>query len=236
VSLETGENQHLLPGFYMSGYALFHDGKRVVFSADDPKGHSRLWIADLDLRSSPRQFPSTVDEDTPEVDQNGNIYFRVAEGGSNFLYRMKEDGSGRVRALPSSIISSHGLSPDGRWAVVAQVSSTSAVAADVVAAPLDGGTPVTISHEFSEVIWGNQGKILAILLHERGAGKTVLFQVATVNGVPSLPPDGVDLTHRPETLKGAKVMDHLIVPGPNPGQYAYLRQSVHRNLYRIPLR
>ena len=77
VSLETGENQHLLPGFSMSGYALFHDGKRVVFSADDPKGHSRLWIADLDLRSSPRQFPSTVDEDTPEVDQNGNIYFRA---------------------------------------------------------------------------------------------------------------------------------------------------------------
>jgi len=236
VSLETGENQHLLPGLSMSGYALFHDGKRVVFSADDPKGHSRLWIADLDLRSSPRQFPSTVDEDTPEVDQNGNIYFRASEGGSNFLYRMKEDGSDRVRALPSSIISSHGLSPDGHWAVVGQVSSTSAVAADVVAAPLDGGIPVTISHELSEVIWGNQGKILAILLHERGAGKTVLFQVAAVNGVPSLPPDGVDLTDRPETLKGAKVMDHLIVPGPNPGQYAYLRQSVHRNLYRIPLR
>src|SRR5271170_2556328 len=68
VSLETGENQHLLPGFSMSGYALSPDGERVVFSAADPKGQSRLWIAELDLRSSPRQFPSAVDEDTPDID------------------------------------------------------------------------------------------------------------------------------------------------------------------------
>jgi len=30
-------------------------------------------------------------------------------------------------------------------------------------------------------------------------------------------------------------MDDVIIPGANPAQYAYLRQSVHRNLYRIPL-
>src|SRR5271170_5888423 len=158
VSLETGENQPLLPGFSMGGYALSPDGKRVVFSAADPKGQSRLWIADLDLRSSPRQFPSAVDEDTPDIDQNGNIYFRAAEGGSNFLYRMKEDGSDRVRALPSSIISLLGVSPDGRWAVVGQASSRSGVAPEIVAAPLDGGTPMTICREHCEVMWGNQGK------------------------------------------------------------------------------
>jgi len=236
VNLETGASQHLLPGLSMSGYALFHDGKRVVFSMDQPAGHSRLWIADLDLGSPPRQFPSTVDEDTPEVDQNGNIYFRAAEGGENFLYRMKEDGSDRVRALPYPIIGNHGLSPDGRWAVIGRAAPARGTAPDIAAVPLDGGIPVPLSKEHCDGMWGNQGKTFALLLHERGAGKTLLFQLAAANGVPSLPPEGVNPSDSLESVKGAKIVDRVIVPGPNPGQYAYLLQSVHRNLYRIPLR
>jgi Tol biopolymer transport system component len=104
INLETGANEHLLPGFPIRNCALSPDGKRVVFSAVDPQRRVRLWIADLDLRSSPRQFASLVDEDQPNFDQNGNIYFRAVEGGSNFLYRMKADGSDRVKALPNSII------------------------------------------------------------------------------------------------------------------------------------
>jgi eukaryotic-like serine/threonine-protein kinase len=235
VNMETGANQHLFPGLSMSGYALFADGKRVVFSAEEPKGHSRLWIADLDLGSPPSQFPSTVDEDTPEVDKNGNIYFRAAEGGSNFLYRMKANGSDRTKVFPFSIIGIHGLSPDGRWVVIGKASSANRAAADMEAAPLDGGAPVIISHERCEVIWGNQGKIFALLLNERGAGKTILFHVA-VNGIPSLPPEGVKPEDPLESLAGAKVVDKVVVPGPDPGQYAYLLQSVHRNLYRVPVR
>ena len=236
VSLETGENQHLLPGIVMGGYAVFPDGKRVVFSAADAEGHSRLWIADIDLRTPPRQFRSTVNEDMPNVDRNGNIYFRAAEGKSNFLYRMKEDGSDRVRALPYPIIGSYGLSPDGRWAVVGRSSSANTAGPDVAAVPLDGGTPVTVCHNRCDAVWGNQGKVLAILLYVKGTGKTVLFKLGVANGVPSFSPDGVDLTDHPETMKGAKIVDNLIVPGPNPGQYAFLNETVHRNLYRIPLR
>ncbi|AXC16239.1 Serine/threonine protein kinase (plasmid) [Acidisarcina polymorpha] len=235
VSLETGENQHLLPGILMGGYALFPDGKRVVFSATDRAGHSHLWIADIELGSPPRQFPSTVNEDTPNVDQNGNIYFRAAEGGSNFLYRMKEDGSDRVRVLPYPIIGSHGLSPDGHWAVVGRASPANAAAPDLAAVPLDGGTPVIICHNRCDAVWGDQGKVLAILLYVKGTGKTVLFQVDAANGVPSLSSEGVDSTDHPETLRGAKVLDKLIVPGPNSGQYAFLNETVRRNLYRIPL-
>jgi eukaryotic-like serine/threonine-protein kinase len=234
VNLETGENQHMLPGLSMSGYALFYDGKRIVFSSDGPKGHSRLWIADLDLGSPPRQFASNADEDNPEVDRNGNIYFRAAEGASNFLYRMKEDGSERVKAFPTSIITIHGLSPDGRWAVFGMASSTNLAASDMMAVPLGGGPPVLLSHEICDGMWGNQGKTFALLFRERGAGKTILFPVA-VNGFPSLPPEGIKLTDRLEALGGGSLVDKLVIPGPNPGQYAYLLQSVHRNLYRIPL-
>jgi eukaryotic-like serine/threonine-protein kinase len=236
--LETGANEHLLPGFPIRGYALSPDGKRVVFSAVDPQSRVRLWIADLDLRSSPRQFPSLVDEDDPNFDQNGNIYFRAAEGGSNFLYRMKEDGSDREKALPNSILAPLGISPDGRWAVLFQASSNGGASAETVAAPLNGATPVTICHAVCYAMWGDGGKVLAIQNNAMGAERTMLLQVAPSGGMPPLPPEGLNLDSgsRLETMRGAKIVDQLIIPAPTSRQYAWMSQSVHRNLYRIPLR
>ncbi len=238
VNLETSASEHLLSGFPIRGYALSPDGKRVVFSAVDPQGRVRLWVADLDLRSSPRQFPSPVDEDDPNFDQNGNIYFRAAEGGSNFLYRMKEDGSDREKALPNSILGPLGISPDGRWAVLFQASSKGGASAETVAAPLNGATPVTICHAVCYAMWGDGGKVLAIQNNAMGAGRTMLLQVAPSGGMPPLPPEGLHLDSgsRLETMRGAKIVDQLIIPAPTSRQYAWMSQSVHRNLYRVPLR
>jgi serine/threonine protein kinase len=238
VNLETGADEHLLPGFPIRGYALSPDGRRVVFSAADPQGRVRLWIADLDLRSSPRQFASAVDEDMPNFDQNGNIYFRAAEGVSNFLYRMKEDGSDRVKALPNSILGSMGVSPDGRWVAIIQASSKGWASPETVAAPLTGGTPVTICHAVCHVMWGDEGKLLAIEFHTTGPDRTILLPVAPSGGMPLLLPDGPDLDPaiRLGTMKGASVVDRFIVPAPTSTEYAWVSQSVHRNLYRIPLR
>jgi eukaryotic-like serine/threonine-protein kinase len=238
VNLETGASEHLLPGFPIRGYALSPDGKRVVFSAADPQGRVRLWIADLDLRSSPQQFPSLVNEDMPNFDKNGNIYFRAAEGGSNFLYRMKEDGSDRVKALPNSILGPMGVSPDGRWVAIIQASSKGGAHPETVAVPLTGGTPMTICHAVCHVMWGDEGKLLAIHFFTTGPDRTVLLPVSPSGGMPALPPDGPDLDpgSRLGTMKGAKIVDKFIVPAPNSAQYAWMSQSVHRNLYRIPLR
>jgi Tol biopolymer transport system component len=238
VNLETGANEHLLPGFPIRGYALSPDGKRVVFSAVDPQSRVRLWIADLDLRSSPRRFPSLVDDDDPNFDQNGNIYFRAAEGGSNFLYRMKEDGSDRVKALPNSILGPLGISPDGRWAVLFQASSKAEASPETVAAPLSGATPVTICHAICYAMWGDEGKMLAIQAFGVGADRTILLPVAPSGGMPRLPPEGPDLdpSSRLGTMKGARIVDKFIVPAPTSAQYAWMSQSVHRNLYSIPLR
>jgi Tol biopolymer transport system component/tRNA A-37 threonylcarbamoyl transferase component Bud32 len=238
VNLETGANEHLLPGFPIRGYALSPDGKRVVFSAVDPQSRVRLWIADLDLRSSPRQFPSLVDEDDPNFDQNGNIYFRAAEGTSNFLYRMKEDGSDRVKALPNSILGPLGISPDGRWAILFQASSKGGASAETVAAPLSGATPVTICHAVCYAMWGDEGKVLAIQTVAEGADRTVLLSVAPSGGIPTLPPEGINPDHSSQlaTMKGARIMDKFIIPAPTSAQYAWVSVSIHRNLYSIPLR
>ena len=239
VNLETGAYDHMLPGFSVSGYALSPDGMRVVFSAVDPSGHSRLWVADLDLRSSPQQFPSLVDEDEPNLDQNGDIYFRAAEGRSNFLYRMKEDGSDRKKLLPNSILGLLGASPDGRWVVLYQASSKGGAYSETVAVPLSGATPVTICFTVCHVMWGDEGKLLAIHFSTKGPDRTVLLPVAPSGGMPPLPRDGLDLglSSHVETMKGVKIIvGKLITPAPISGQYAWINQNVHRNLYRIPLR
>jgi hypothetical protein len=55
--------------------------------------------------------------------------------------------------------------------------------------------------------------------------------------MPRLPPGEPDLdpSRRLGTMKGAKIVDKLIIPAPTSDQYAWMSQSVHRNLYRIPV-
>ena len=236
ANLETGGNEPLVPGFLMTGYSLSPDGKRVMFSAADPQGRVRLWMADFDLRTSPQQFASTVDEDQPSFDDTGNIYFRAAEGGSNFLYRMRADGSAREKALSDPIFEFDAVSPDGQWAVVLRASSKSPdVPYETMAVPLGGGAPMRICPSYCNAQWGSQGKVFVIHLQMMEGGKTVLAQVGLGGVMPRLPSEGFDPITGAESSKGFKTVDKIIIPGPNPAQYAWLSESVHRNLYRIPL-
>jgi hypothetical protein len=97
---------------------------------------------------------------------------------------------------------------------------------------------VTICHTVCDAMWGDEGKILAIHGFALGADRTVLLPVAPSGGMPPFPPERLNLdpSSRLETMKGAKIVDKLIVPAPTSTQYAWMSQSVHRNLYRIPLR
>ncbi len=236
ADLESASNEHLLPGVLMTGYALSPDGKRVVFSASDTQGHSRLWIAEFDLRSPPRQFSSTVDEDQPSFDDAGNIYFRASEGGTNFLYRMKEDGSERQKVWPGAIFEFNDVSPDGKWAIAGLAASKNPETTfDTMAIPLGGGDPVLVCPNYCTAGWSNHGRVFVVQLSDMGAAKTVLAPVGPDGGVPRLPEEGLEVNGKAVTIKGAKVVDNSIIPGPAAGQYVWLRESVHRNLYRIPL-
>jgi hypothetical protein len=213
------------------------DGTRIVFSAADAKGRVRLWMADLSLRFPPREFASTVNEDQPSVDDAGNVYFRAAEGGSNFLYRMKEDGSGRAKALANPIFEFDTVSPNGQRAVVLQASSKSAdIPFETMIAPLDGGPPTRVCPNYCNAMWGNQGRVFAVNLRMMEGGKTILIPVEPAGGMPRLPSEGFDAVEDPESSsKGFKTVDKNIVPGPDAAQYAWLSENVHRNLYRIPV-
>ena len=147
---------------------------------------------------------------------------------------MNADGSGRTKALPDAIIEFEALSADGKWAAVAQ-----AVAGDpsvsIVAMPLVGGSPVNICRGYCYPFWNASGTLFSIL-PGYAAERTVQIPVSPGKNIPELPPDGVPPDGNVAAIRGAKALEAVVIAGPGPDLSATLHQTVHRNLYRVPLR
>ncbi len=235
VNLETGQVRRLLPDIAATGFSISPDGKRVAYASPDQQGHTHLWIAALDLRSSPRQIPSSVDEDQPNFAADGELFFRAAEGGTNFLYRMKENGSGRTKASPGPIYGYMSISPDKKWAVVRTASQGEEVPFVTEARPLDGGPPVRLCEVTCVAKWSPGGKSFAFVMRGMGDAQTYLVPLASGQSLPALPKGGIRSKADFAGLKGTTVIPGRIFASGQPGVYAFLRVRVHRNLFQIPL-
>jgi eukaryotic-like serine/threonine-protein kinase len=235
ADLETGRLQRLLPKTLVSDYDVSPDGAEVVFSVAETEHRSHLWLASLNFAFPPRQFVSPVNEDQPHWDSAGYIYFRAAEGQSNFLYRMKKDGSERVRLLQDPILDLQALSPNGRWAIVEQAKSQGP-AGRSLAIPLDGGTPVTVCPGYCVPQWTPDEKSFSVAMGTALGTETLVAPVSRATNLPPWPPAGIASSADMHSIKGAKVVDGFILWGPKPGLSATLHQDVHRNLYRVALR
>ena len=81
--LASGRTDKVLPGYAMESYSVSKDGKQVAFAENDHSGHSSLWIAQTNRRSSPVHISSSAVEDSPYFLPDGDLIFRAIEGGSN---------------------------------------------------------------------------------------------------------------------------------------------------------
>ena len=235
VNLETGEVRRLLPDISATGFSISPDGKCVAFASPDSQGHSRLWIAALDLRSAPRQLSTSADEDQPAFASNGELFFRAAEGGVNFVYRMKQDGSGRTKVSPEPVYGYHGVSPDMKWIVVRAATKGEDVRYVTEARPVAGGDPVRLCEVNCVGKWSPGGKSFAFIMSGMGDTQSFLVPLAPGQILPALPKGGIKSRADLADLKGAAILPGRIFTSSRPGVYAFLRVSVHRNLYRIPL-
>ena len=228
ADLASGSSQRLLGDTLITGYSISADDTQAVFSTKDEQNRSHLWLASLDFRFPPREFASSVDEDQPYWDAAGHIYFRAAEAKSNFVYRMNADGSERTKMLANPVLELHGISPDGRWAVVLEGSQV-----QVTAEPIGEGTPVPICIGYCDSMWSRDGRIFAVYLVDMHGASTVMIPLPPGKDVPVLPAGGLAESSLSQ-LKGAKVIQSAVFPGPD-GTSAFLREEVHRNLFRVPL-
>lgn len=248
IDLDSGRNEALLPGFSVTGtfglsYDISPDSRRVVAAAPDSQGRSRLWIAPLDNSSPPFQIPNAEGTE-PMFGASGDIFFRSVQEASAFAYSVHEDGTALRKAIERPIAGIKGLSPDRQWLVVKLPGSQSSTTA---AFPVRGGAPVFIAAAGAEYLgdiyvqWSPDGRRILLPIN------TVAVPVGTANRtyVVPLPPGqmfphtragGLQSEAELAALPGARLISELdVVSGPGIDEYAFVRTTMQRNLFRVPL-
>jgi serine/threonine protein kinase/Tol biopolymer transport system component len=242
--LASGKTERLLPSIStrsdsvaQTPFAVSHDGKQVAFASNDLNGHSGVWIAQTNRRSSPvRISPAGATDDSPRFLPDGDVVFRSSEGGSNFLCRMKSDGSGRRKINSQPILDAVSVSPDGRWIVASASNHGSESTAVLDAFAVDGSTVVHLCQTYCGLTWDITGKFAYVYFQSATAkGETYVLPVQSDTGLPKLPPGGFARQEELVKEKPAAILPKLHSAA-SPQLYAYTVENTRRNLYRIPLR
>ena len=228
--------EKVLPGYSMEGYAVSRDGKEVAFAMSDPSGHSSVWVAATDHRSSPKRISlaGTETEDSPFFLPDGDLIFRAIESGSNFLYRMKADGSGRQKISSQRIFDAKSVSPDGRWVIASTPVAGEEHTAEATAFAVDGHATVPLCPGYCFTTWNTAGTVMFLYFPSLFKG-TYPIAVKHDTGLPTLPPSGFrrleDLANAKTTAVIPRQVDSIV----SSSLYAYTQENARRNLYRVPL-
>jgi len=235
--LAGGKVDRVLPGNPMQAYSVSRDGKEVAFTMNDESGHSNLWVAPTSRRTPPVRISSPVAEDSPYFLPDGELVFRAIEGGSNYLYRMKTDGSGRQKISPERILDIFDVSPDGRWAAVATPGSGDEEQINLgttKAFAVDGIASVSVCAGYCIFNWDTSGGFI-YLSYPAERGMILAFPVMHDSGLPmvrSVAATRIEDFGRP---KESKAIPWQVESAINPSVYAYIRENTRRNLYRVQL-
>jgi serine/threonine protein kinase len=232
--LTSGDTESPLPGYFVEDYSVSKDGKEIALAVNDKDGHPGLWVAPTNRRSSPTRIsPPTAIDDSPFFLPDGDLVFRAIEGDSNFLYRMKADGTNRRKISPHPVLDAHSISPDGRWIVASSPRPDQEHSAELTAFAMDGSISATLCLSYCLLTWDASGKFAYVSFfgHEGSYSLPVLRDT----GLPELPPTGVTGVDDLKNATTAPVIPQFVESAINPSIYAYTRQSTRRNLYRVPL-
>jgi serine/threonine protein kinase len=241
ADLESGHNEPLLPGFAVTSYDLSRDGRRVVFSAVDADGKSHIWLASTDRRSPPRKVPN-VEGDMPIFGLPGEVVIHSVEGGGSFAFRVHEDGSGKQKMVSQQISQLISVSPDAQWLVTNGIPTAGETGISTMILPMTGGSPIKILNALGSAEWQPDCRFfyLSVLrgMQSAGAyGKTYVLPVPHGKMLPDIPADGFPSEAAVAAFPAVRAIDSAdVAPGPAPDIYAFSRQTIHRNLYRVPLR
>ncbi len=163
--------------------------------------------------------------------------YRSFDGTNHYLAQMNRDGSGRSNVVPYPIGNIISISPDRRW--IATAGTIPGVGGGTFVVPVAGGAPQRICSG-CPVTWAPDGKFLYLFVQKPSLtdpGKTRVVPLQPGAILPKLPPLGVPGQDDPTLFSGSYLIDaYGISPSPDPSVYAYVKTTMHRNLFRIPLR
>jgi len=240
VDLESGQASPVFPGLNITGFSLAPDGKRIAFTTADRDG-PHLWIAALDRQSPPRQLPVVAPAD-PRFAREF-IYYASRQPAAQgapvrpVVHRIRADGTGDEPILPNDY-RRLAVSPSGRYLAVTRRGFRNADGTGTEIVDWQKGSAVLICRDCSG--WWSDDGAWFTMTHLDATGDTFGLYLLPARGDSELPevPDGgfrdlADVAH----VKGARVINQAgdVVLGPTPNRYAFIREIVHRNLFRIPL-
>ena len=134
------------------------------------------------------------------------------------------------------MIETRAISPDGQWLVV-YARDNQEEHGGTLAFPLAGGPPERIWEGSPTATWSPDGKLLFLPsgLNTR-LDRTYAIPLRSHRAWPDTPVKGLS-EEQVASIPGVRIIDSWdVAPGPAPEIYAFARQTVQRNLYRIPLR
>jgi eukaryotic-like serine/threonine-protein kinase len=241
ANLQTAQSEVMLPGYDLeepgidsNNYNVSRDGKWIAFAVKDEHGISHLWIASSSRRTSPKQLDaSSPGEDSPLFLPNGELVYRAAEAGNNYLYTRKQDGSGRRKLMETPILGVESASPDGHWIILAARDDRDLEHPyRTLAYPTAGGTSVVLCPTLCVANWTTDGKYMHLHFPDEDS-KSSLVPVNRATGLPDLPANGVmkmaDVSE--SAIKLPAVADAVA----SPNKYSFTKTVGQRNIYRIPL-
>jgi Tol biopolymer transport system component len=246
MDLSTGRTDRPLPDRSVLQYDLSPDERDVAFTTRAPGGAPEIWLAPLDRSAPPRR----VTENGDSVSFAGpELVFRELDGKANYLTRIGRDGSGRRRIIDTPIVEKGDSSPDGAW-VIAAISSDygrTGVGIGAVIQSLRGTAQIPLCPRggYCPAIFSPDGRWLYVTLpssgdQPRAAQKSLAIRMGDHGELPdaleSLVAAAAQGTLPPQE-SGRVMLDGVFLsPGPDPSTYAYVKQEVQSNLYRIAIR
>jgi DNA-binding winged helix-turn-helix (wHTH) protein/Tol biopolymer transport system component len=236
ADLSSEKSERVLPGISMLEFDISDDAKEVVYTTQPSGKPLQLWISSLDRRSGPRLIAS-FGEDSPHFGPDGRIITRRFDGTNYYLSQINRDGSGHTDAVPYPVGSIGTMSPDRRW--ISTSGTIPNVGAGTFAVPLSGGAPQRICWG-CPAVWAPDGRFLYLFTQppsRTDPGTTWVIPTAAREMLPKLPPQGIRSLADVKLIPGVHSMNaYAFFPGPEPSTYAYVKNTMHRNLFRIPLR
>jgi hypothetical protein len=239
LSVATGNTEPVLPGVQMTEYDVSPDGKQLVYSTPGRDGTSQLWTAPVD-RSAPAKQVGIGNEHSAHFGPGGEIVFQAAEGNFNYLERMNPDGHGRSKVISYPIHEIQAVSPGRKWLVALVILPKGrANVPRAMAIPLEGGELRSLCHSYCLTSWASSGRFLYLSVAadtQTKPGRSLALPLGPGETLPPLPAEGILPDAEASVVPGAQSVNHQqVVGGKDPEHYAYVKTTVHRNLYRVSI-